>query len=133
MPIYTEWFDADQHIILIRYEGNWTWNEFYKTATDTVHPLLKSTSRTVYLIADYTHTTTMPMNGIMHARNVFKSMPTNWHKMVIVTSHKFIQILVDMFQKMNYQGMGEKISRANSIDDALKMIRTMEKDSTANH
>lgn len=131
MPIYADWFDNEQKIILLRYEGNWTWNEFYETATNRVHPLLKSTSGTVNLIADYTHTTTMPMNGIMHARNAFKSMPTNWHNMIIVTSNKFIQILVDMFQKMNYQGMGEKILRASTLDEALSMIRTMEEDSAA--
>ena len=133
MPIFADWFDADQTIILLRYEGNWTWNEFYETATDVVHPLLKSTSGTVYLIADFTRTITMPMNGIMHARNVFKTMPPNWHNMVIVTPSKFIQILVDMFTKLNYQGMGEKISRADTLDEALKLIRAQEQDTSARH
>lgn len=133
MPIHVNWFDDTQQIILLRYEGNWTWNDFYNSADEIVHPLMQGTANTVYLIADYTHTTTMPMNGIMHARSAFKTMPTNWHNMVIVTSNKFIQILVDMFQKMNYQGMGEKILRANTLDEALRVIRDLEKENAASH
>ncbi|MEQ8676056.1 MAG: hypothetical protein RLP44_01915 [Aggregatilineales bacterium] len=129
MPIFADWYDDEQHIIFLRYEGDWTWNDFYETANKAVHPLLKSTTHTVYLIADFTSTTTIPMNGIMHARNVFKTMPTNWHNMIIVTPNKFIQILVDMFKKMNYQGMGEKIMCTNTLDEALLLIRTMQNES----
>ncbi len=121
MPITVEWFDVKQTVILFQFDGQWVWDEFYVAFDTQVNPMLKSISHSAYLIFDFSQTITMPMNGALHARNVFKNLAPNWEKSIVVSDRKFIQIVVDLFQKMNFYDTGNKTLRAKTLDEALQI------------
>lgn len=122
MPITVEWFDVKQTVILFQFDGQWVWDDFYVAFEKQVNPMLESIPHSAHLIFDFTHTITMPMNGALHARNVFKNLAPNWEQSIVVSDRKFIQVVVDIFQKMDFYGAGKKTLKAKSLDEALHMV-----------
>src|SRR5215510_5936004 len=100
MPIIVEWQDEAKTVVLQRYDGRWTWDEFYVACTQDTVNLMRTVPHTVHIFADFTKAQGVPIGGAMlHARNVMQHYPANWGTLIIVGANHFINLLVDMFRR----------------------------------
>ena len=123
MPIIVEWHNAEKTIVLQRYEGRWTWDEFYVACTQDSAGLMKSVTHTVHLFADFSKAEGVPIGGAMlHARNVMQHYPENWGTLTIIGANHFVNLLVDMFKKTFATDLGRRTFTAANYEDAYKHI-----------
>ncbi|MEQ8676057.1 MAG: hypothetical protein RLP44_01910 [Aggregatilineales bacterium] len=128
MPITVSWIDPDKTIILLRFTGRWNWSECHKVFANELTNIMLEVSHEVYIIADFLPAANPPVNGVTHARKLFPTLPPIWRHVLVVSDDKFTHVLVEVFRTMNIQGMGQKMSNAKTLDQALNMIHTMNTD-----
>jgi hypothetical protein len=123
MPIIVEWENEGKTVVLQKYVGNWTWDEFYVACTQDTVNLMKSVSHTVHIFSDFSKAQGVPLGGaILHARNAMSSYPENWGTITIIGANRFINLLVDMFKRTFSTTFGDKTFTAPTIEDAYQQI-----------
>jgi hypothetical protein len=72
MRISVDWYDANRTIILTRFDGRWTWAEFWE-AVNHQSDLMDSVDYTVNFISDFSGSRTLPSGAISHAKRLLGS------------------------------------------------------------
>lgn len=122
MNIAIDWDDEAQTIIRLTLTDDWRWEEFYEANT-SILKLIRQSSRTIYILVDYTHANTVPMGGVItHTRNILSAYPENWALMIFVTQNLLVQRLMTIFQTTFRTGLGKKVRLASSFNDAYNTI-----------
>jgi hypothetical protein len=125
MPIKVEWHNEAKTVVVQRYDGRWTWDEFHIACTRDTSNLMRTVPHTVHIFADFTKAQGVPIGGAMlHARNVMQHYPPNWGTLVIVGANHFINLLVEMFRRTFSTTLGNKTFTAATLEDAYKLIES---------
>lgn len=125
MPVELTWSDEQQTIIIQRFYGKWTWNEFYEYNSKHIPKMMRQVDHVVHIVSDYTDGKSLPGGGaITHARNVVNNYPDNWGILVIVSDNMFIRSLVDIFCKIFQASIGKKVHSAKSREEAYDIINS---------
>ncbi len=122
MPIRIDWDNPEQNILHVRYEGRWTWSEFYDAAKECA-VLAATVPHQVYIIAEMVGGF-MPQGApFVHSEKVMKHA-TGAHMgfVVVVTDNRFIQGLMNVSSRMMPKWR-EKYRAATSIAEARVIIK----------
>ncbi|HEX2621144.1 MAG TPA: hypothetical protein VHL11_13375 [Phototrophicaceae bacterium] len=133
MGITLSWADDTKKVIIQKYEGSWTWEEFYNNSLVSTS-MMESVSHTVHILADFRESGPLPFGGALtHARNSMSNLAANWGLLIIVSDSKLITMLVSVFKKMFGTSLGGKTFTASDFDEAYKIIREHEQGRASLH
>jgi hypothetical protein len=120
MPARCTWLDDAHTIIRIDYEGNWTWDEYFKAA-DEARAMALSVPHRVDYITDLSRGKT-PSSGspLSNGKTVLRKLAPNSGLVVNVTS-AFTAVLLNIFKQFDRE-MGERMMGAKSVDEAVAII-----------
>lgn len=101
MPISAAWDDDDKIVMVVRFDGRWTLDEFAQGVSD-VERMLASVSHPVYLLADGSTGQGMPARGnlIPYLRHFFN---LNVAHIAVITGTSFGRTMVNMLVSLNPQ------------------------------
>ncbi len=121
MPTKCYWDDPDtQTIIRIDYEGNWTWEEYFKAADEGRQMALTVNHRVDY-ITDLSRGQ-QPRSGsaLSNGKTVLSRLAPNSGIVVNVVGG-FEAVLLNIFKKFD-RDLGKVMYGAKSIDEARQII-----------
>jgi hypothetical protein len=117
MPVTAVWLDEPRTIIHQRYEGKWTWQDFYASFKNDVNPMMISVPHLVHLVADVSESAAIPAGNLFHTRNVLSQLPPNWGLAIVLGGSRFVDVLVQIFKSVNPGGLGGKMATASTFDE----------------
>jgi hypothetical protein len=79
MPIRVGWDEQNANVLVLQFDGNWTWEEFYQSGS-TARELIMNNANPVHVIHDMRMTTNTAKSPILHFRHFALNMPVNAHK-----------------------------------------------------
>ena len=120
MPAKCDWTDASKTIILVSYEGSWTWDEFFAVA-DKGRELANSVTHRVDYILDMQHGI-QPHGGSMltNSKTVMTQRAANSGIFVTLTT-PFVKVMLNVFKSFDREH-GAIMYAATSIDEAKALI-----------
>jgi hypothetical protein len=124
MPIHAKW-DNDEHtLVLMTFEGKWSWDD-YDHGVAVTYALVKSAPHTVDIISYMPPGMLLPAGSpITHLKRAMQDLPENLGKMVFIGSDKFGEVLIDNFGKV-YKRIRNVILSAPTIEDARKTLKSI--------
>ena len=124
MPANCDWMDATKTIILVNYEGNWKWDEFF-TVADKGRELANSVPHRVDYILDMRHGI-QPSKGstMTNSRTVMAKRAANSGIFVTLTT-PFVKVMLNVFKNFDREH-GSIMYAATSIDEAKAIIAKMQ-------
>ena len=124
MGIQLNWLNSDERVLVLTYEGQWSWDEMYAVA-DQAAALTVQKPYIVPRIIDFSKSAPPPLQSFVNARNVLNSLPSNTGTIYMVGGSQLIAILVSTFSK-TYPSLAKHLVMASSYEQAIEMINRRE-------
>jgi hypothetical protein len=100
MTISTRWYDDSHRVIILKFESNWTWEEF-KQAQDIQAELARTVSNKVIALLEMHQTNSLPKgNVLVLGRSTFNNVPENVNLIILVIQSRLIEVFADLIVKM---------------------------------
>jgi len=124
MPATCDWLDDSKTILLVKYEADWTWDEFF-AAADKGRTLANSVPHRVDYILDMQHGT-QPRNGSMmtNSKTVMERRAPNSGIFVVLTT-PFVKVMLNVFKSFDREH-GAIMVAATSMEEAKVLIAKMQ-------
>ena len=90
MPITVEWDDEAHTVIVLDFDGAWTWDE-YEASRQEANVLLKQVSHPVAMIVDFHNSEYSPNDVLTHAHHALDTTPINLRHFVLVGANPFLR------------------------------------------
>jgi hypothetical protein len=120
MAYEVTWLASDEHCIVIRPSGVWTWEEFQHTFAEA-HAAAASKSYVVDYIADLATIRSAPgPNFLMGARHAYLTRPANAGLAVIVNPPMAVKIILDIVAKT--LGKSGEFRFVHTMTDAVRVV-----------
>jgi len=128
MPANCDWIDESKTIIVVKYEGNWTWDEFFAVA-DKGRALANSVPYRVDYILDMQHGN-QPRNGSMltNSRTVMERRAPN-SGIFVTLSTPFVKVMLNVFKNFDREH-GSIMYAATTVEEAKALIAKMQQKTT---
>lgn len=122
MPVQVDWLDNQQDIVILRFTGTWTWDEFFP-ARQQARELIQTVDHTVHIILDWTASDgRLPGNLISNLRRAAQQRLPNTGRFYILSSRYILaKTLINMTARMSDR---IPLMFVDSIDDVVKAVRS---------
>lgn len=123
MPVQTSWDNPEKTIILLKFEGNWTWEETYQAVAERNH-LINAVENKVDIIVDFGDAGfKVPPNALTHTRNIMGQSHNRIVRNVVVGFKPMHIALWKIIEKV-YATMGksQQYFLVGSLDEARAML-----------
>jgi len=123
MPICTQWFNAEQDIILIVVQGAWTWEEM-KQAIATIHKMMDRVDYCVSTLFDGTCANGWPPNSLAGLQSVTQYMHPNSYSVAVVGINIFLRSMLDLYERVrgSYRNPNG-VYFIDTVEEAAKLLR----------
>jgi hypothetical protein len=121
MPVHVEWDNPERTIIYVRYEGRWTWEEFYQAVQDT-QELSATVDYRTDIIAHMIDGFIPHGAPFVHSQNAVKQKNNMLGRIVVVSDSRFVQGLMSVSARIN-PNWKEKYSAATTVEEARSVIQ----------
>ena len=116
------WHDESKTILVMHFEGKWSWEEFY-AARKTIHELMSTVSQRVHVIGDFMHAQGLPQgNLLLTTQTAIKGALPNSGLLVICSRSMFIEVMVNALQKTFSTSIGKRLRVTRSFEEAVALI-----------
>lgn len=119
MPVFVQWDNPEKTIIYIRYE-QWTWDDYYDALRESAS-MAATANHSVDIIAHLSDNTIPKGGTLTHAAASIKQGDEHVRLIVLVTSNRFVQSLVDMSSRV-LPDIKKKYRVVSSVDLARQLI-----------
>ncbi len=119
MPVFVQWDNPERTIIFIRYE-QWTWDDFYDALRESAS-MAATANHSVDIIADLADGVVPKGGTLSHAAASLKQSDEHVRLIVLVTSNRFVQSLLDMSSRI-LPDIKKKYRIVSSVDLARQLI-----------
>jgi hypothetical protein len=118
--IHVNWIDPQQTILCLEYEHPVRdWNEYIK-ANERAYEMMRTVSHPVHLI-HHAGAVMMPSgNPFPHLRYVYNHLPPHTGDIVMVISHRFPRIIIDM--ALRFILSTDNLHIVETIDEAYDIL-----------
>lgn len=123
MPITVEWGNAEQSIIVIRYEGRWDVKDMH-AGLDKVFDMLSTVHHTVDSIVDMTQSKSSPTNLLAAAGRVERKAP-NTGRTVIVAVNTYLKAIADIARYVAPKTVGRTYF-VKTLEEAYQVLSVNE-------
>ena len=120
--IEVRWYDAQKHIILVKENRTWAWNDFY-TARNQINRMIAEAPHTVHMIIQITYNY-MPSNAITHMWATGKTRAPNKGLTVLVGARAFGRMMYNLYLRVASKEQAARLRMAESMEEALAMIHS---------
>lgn len=121
MTISVGWDNDEQTVLCYQFNGTWTWEDM-EVALETGFSLTESVTHKVHVVADMRHSGELPHGLILKINKVLMVAPANRGNIVLVGANSEMKTIVRMAGRIHAR-VAQKISTANSFDDAYAVLR----------
>jgi hypothetical protein len=119
MPVDTRWYDDTKKILVVRFSGNWTWEEG-RINDEYLRALLGSVDHSVDIIMDVRESQTFPPMLRENTEQILDEPYENFGLSVVTGDRSYFDQIVATSQQIG--GFHFDIDHANTIEEALAMI-----------
>ena len=121
MPITVAWDNPEHNIILMRFEGKWTWEELLDVE-EVIIRHLDQTTRPLDFIVGMTTSGPPSMGVPAQFRQVGREITHPMlHKTVVVGASSLIEIYLRIFTSLQGEA-GQKITVASTVEEAHALL-----------
>lgn len=124
MPALITWENAEKTIIRHQLIGDWTYEEYSKTAAET-QELTGSVSHTVHVIVDFTESISYPTRLLAAGQALDRNLPPNQGMLFVVKCPPYIRAVFDIIIKL-YPKTGSNAHYVETLEEAFEIIRQHE-------
>jgi hypothetical protein len=127
MPVQVTWDNPEKTIILLTFEGNWTWEETYQAVAER-NRMIESVSNNVDIIVNFGSAGfKIPPNAITHTRNIMSQSHSRIVRNVVV-GFKPVHIALWKIIEKIYATMGksQQYFLVGSLDEAHAMLANIQ-------
>jgi hypothetical protein len=124
MPALVTWENTDQTVIRHQLIGDWTFEEYSKTAAET-QELTASVSHTVHVIVDFSQSTSYPTRLLAAGQALDRNLPPNQGLLFVVKCPPYIRAVFDIVVKL-YPKVGSNAYYLERLEEAFEIIRQHE-------
>lgn len=123
MPVEVRWYDERQTLIYFRYEGRWTWEDFY-AAVDASRAMLDSVDHVVDIIVDMQASAGIPSGDIItHFRYMARRFEDpRVGQTVIIGMRALVRITSDIMRRLYRHDRCGTLRMAQDMDEALAIL-----------
>lgn len=120
MPITHAWYDAQETILVQKFIGKWTLDEYIDSVI-AMTTLYAAKSHTVHVIGDLSESTMAPTN-LLSARGVVeKNTPDNRGLAIVIKPGRFIEMLLKIVRTVTPR-FSQDLHVVDSLEEALARI-----------
>lgn len=99
MPVDVAWHDDAHNILVYRFRGAWTWDEYF-TTLNAGRALMLSRPHVVCILNDMREAASVPENFISKAQFVVATRPDNTGRVVFIAAQTFFRHLIETAQRI---------------------------------
>ena len=121
MPIQTHWYDDEHRVIVLHYEGNWSWEELGNNLR-AMHELPDAAEGDLIILVDMSQTSVLPHgNVLMQGRAIFNQVPQNVSNVVFVLESRLIKSFVALVFEM-MPSWHNRLQFARTLEEAQRLV-----------
>jgi hypothetical protein len=124
MPASVTWDNDDKTIIRQQLIGDWTYEEYVKSAVET-QELTGSQPHTVHVIVDFTLSKSYPSRLLAAGQTLDRNLPTNQGTVTVIQCPMYIRAVFDILVRL-YPKVGNNSAQVESLEEAYAFIREYE-------
>ena len=123
MPINVDWVDANKEILLVTYQGHWTWEEF-QNAVYATNVLMNSVDYSVVLIHDTLQGSALPPGNIIaQGKTAISSFADNLVLIIVVVNSSLIRTFLNIISGLNPSGRGQITKTVSTLEEANSLAQ----------
>lgn len=126
MPVEATWYDEDHTIIVQKFIGNWTLDDYLSNIAVTQN-MIASVTHTVHVITDLTDHNTPPTRIMSANRWVENTVQDNVGLTILINAGPFLTNLIKISRPLMPRTFKDT-HFVKSMDDALALIETYRAD-----
>lgn len=130
MPITSKWFNKDQSILYIKYEGRWTMSD-YRHNISLNSNMIRMQSHPVVSIVDFTDGSLIPDKIIDSGQYSEKIGNDNNPANILFGTTPYIQVIVEILRKIfpkTTRGLMIVRTREEAIERAYQILQTAQEE-----
>jgi hypothetical protein len=122
MPITSEWYDEGKTILYIRYDGNWTLEDYYENF-GIANDLIQSVDHNVVTIIDFSTSGTIPVQFLSVGNHSERSRAKNSIQIVVFGITRYMEVLAGLFQRL-FPNATRGLKIVGSLEEAVETARS---------
>ena len=120
MTIHVSWDNDAQTALLIHFDREWSWDEFYRMVLNTAE-LARQVEHKVDLIFDLMDSRPVGSEAVIYCRRWVGQWPANTGHVAIVSRQLMVAAVVSIFGRTN-PGCRGNASVTHSLDEARRVL-----------
>jgi hypothetical protein len=121
MPISLSWYDDQQRVVRLQFEGNWDWEEL-RLVQEEENKIAASVSYNLIAFVDMSQTKIFPKGNILaQGRSSVGRFPDNLTLIVVVIQSRMIEVFAGLIIEM-MPSWRNRVQFAKTIEEGQKMV-----------
>lgn len=122
MPLQAAWSTEHDNVVVLEFQGDWTWDDFYKMS-DQARNLISTRTTPVHILYDLRSSTARVKSPVLHLRHFAAHLPPNAREgvHVYVGATTFWKACITAFSRV-YPTLAPDIVYVSDEADALVAI-----------
>jgi hypothetical protein len=122
MPVSTTWDNEAKNTVLVTYSTKWTWDELY-AAMDRLNAMTDTVEGTVDVIQDWRLSPRLPLNAMLHAKNLISKFHPRVGTNVYVGMNPLVTGIWNSFVQVYPSALrGKKFLNAPTLEEARNLL-----------
>lgn len=121
MPATSTWYDDEKTILIIKYDGVWTLDDYY-TNFNTANEMIQSVSHPVVALLDFSTSGPIPMKFLTVGQHSERSRAKNNVQVIVFGINRYMEVLAEMFQRI-FPNATRGMKIVGTLDEALTVAR----------
>lgn len=123
MGIKVRWKTTDQTVLVIEFDGQWSWEEYAVVQYEQINPMLDTVAYSVYHIYDFTNTQHTPTNTLTWVPRLPKIMHSRFAEAVfLIGVDPFIRKVLQVAEQTYLRFSTLQFFFVDTQDEALALI-----------
>lgn len=118
MPITSEWYDTEKTIMIIKYDGTWTLDDYYQNFKIAVEEIQRVEHHVITLI-DFSSSGPIPTAFLTVGNHSERARAKNNVQIIVFGINHYMEVLAKMFQRI-FPRVTRGMKVVSNMDDALE-------------
>lgn len=128
MPVTSQWYNDEKNILYIKFDGNWTLEDYYSNA-EVANQMIKSVEHSVVTLVDMSTSMTVPAKFLTvgtHADRAHTNAPNNV-QIILFGMNRYAEVIGSLLQGL-FPSLSRGMKLVGSLDESLDVAhRTLQK------
>jgi hypothetical protein len=121
MPISLSWYDDQQRVFRLKFEGSWDWEEL-RVVQEEENRLAAAASYNLMAFVDMSQTKLFPKGNILvQGRGSVSRLPDNLTLIVVVIQSRMIEVFAGLVMEM-MPSWKNRVQFAKTVEEGQKLV-----------